>query len=62
MRDKSEYETQEYWDKLLKDYGLTMGKGLSTRVSYVEDSNILARIEGEQSTKTGRVKPKATDN
>lgn len=54
----SDYQTKEYWDKLLQDYDLSMEKGRNRNLHYVGGENVLARIEGEQSTKNGRTRPK----
>jgi hypothetical protein len=55
--DKEQYTKQSYWDKLLKDFGLSMERGRSARVSYVGGATEVERIHGEQETKDGRVLP-----
>jgi len=55
--DKEQYTKQSYWDKLLKDYGLTMERGRNSRVSYVGGPEELDRMGGEREADDGRVKP-----
>jgi hypothetical protein len=54
----NKYLSQEYWDKLLLDYNLTMERGRNEKVHYVGDSSTLERVAGEHQTRTGRVVPK----
>lgn len=42
-----EYRSQEYWERLLAEDGLSMEAGTSKRVSYVGTTAVLERIEGE---------------
>ena len=58
MKTKREHFSQEYWDKLLLDYGLTMEKGRNEKILYVGGNAVLDRIAGEQEAHTGRVSPK----
>ncbi len=41
-----DYQTPEYWDRLLREEGLSMEAGTSRRITYVGDSNTLEAIAG----------------
>lgn len=41
-----DYESSEYWNRLLAQDGLSMEAGTSRRLTYVGDSNVLERISG----------------
>jgi len=56
--DSKRYETKEYWEKLLTDYGLGMSAGRSDRESYVGDSAQIERVAGQAETDVGRCTPK----
>lgn len=49
------YQTQSYWERLLRADGLSMEAGTSRRVTYVGDSNTLEMIAGaeEMGTRDG---------
>jgi hypothetical protein len=57
-----DYESSEYWNKLLAQEGLTMDAGREDkRIVYVGDSGAIDRIQEDQSQReTGRVLPKPT--
>jgi len=56
-----DYSSQEYWEKLLTQEGLSMERGRSHKLNYVGTGSTLESIEGELRTDTGRIKPKLTD-
>jgi hypothetical protein len=45
-----DYQSAEYWNRLLIEEGLSMEAGTSRRITYVGDSNVLDRIAGEANT------------
>ena len=47
-----DYQSQEYWNRLLAEDGLSMEAGTSRRITYVGDSNTLERIAGGEETGT----------
>jgi hypothetical protein len=55
-----DYQSREYWNRLLVDEGLSMSAGLNLdRLTYVGDSQMLDKIQEELSQKdTGRSLPK----
>jgi hypothetical protein len=55
--DASQHATQEYWNKLLVDYGLSVEKGRHPKLVYVGDSRRTSLISDLESTKEGRVTP-----
>jgi hypothetical protein len=57
---RKDYQTQEYWDKLLTDYGLSMSRGTSHQQLYLSTED-LEIIEKKEVSK-GRVLPKKTDS
>ena len=54
------YESPEYWNRLLVEEGLSMSRGLNLdRVVYVGDTQMLDKIQEEQSqNETGRTPAK----
>lgn len=42
-----DYQSPQYWEKLLREDGLSMEAGTSRRLTYVGDSNALESIEGK---------------
>ena len=57
--DASQHETQQYWNKLLADYGLSVEKGRHPKLIYTGDSGRISLISDLESTKEGRgaIKP-----
>jgi hypothetical protein len=53
-----DYESPEYWEKLLKEEGLVMGRGTSSKLSYVGSGSVAEFIHGAESNNDGRIKPK----
>lgn len=55
-----DYQSREYWNRLLVDEGLSMSAGLNLdRLTYVGDSQMLDKIQEELSQKdTGKSLPK----
>jgi hypothetical protein len=45
---KMDYQSPEYWEKLLREEGLSMEAGTSRRVTYVGDSSTLEWVAGQQ--------------
>ena len=54
-----DYQSKEYWSKLLTLEGLSMERGTSRRLTYVGGSSVAESIEGEKFTSTGRIPPKS---
>ena len=52
------YESQEYWNQLLAEYGLSVDAGRHPKIIYVGDSTVVTRIHDSQVVDTGRVSPK----
>jgi hypothetical protein len=53
-----DYQSKEYWSKLLTREGLSMERGRSARLTYLGDSSVLESVEGAKFTDMGRVPPK----
>jgi len=55
-----DYNSPEYWNRLLVEEGLSMSRGLNPdRVAYVGDTQMLDKIqEGLSQNETGRVPPR----
>jgi hypothetical protein len=53
-----DYNSPEYWNRLLAQEGLTMRQGLHPKLSYQGSASDLEYIEGERRTDTGRITPK----
>jgi len=55
-----DYNSSEYWNRLLAEEGLSMSRGLNPdRVAYVGDTQMLDKIQEELSqNETGRVPPR----
>jgi hypothetical protein len=53
-----DYNSQEYWERLLTIDGCSMERGRSSKLTYVGDGATLESIEGERRMDTGRIKPK----
>ena len=54
-----EYNSKEYWNKLLAQDGLSMSQGLDPRQIYVGDSAAIDIVQEERSQReTGRTLPK----
>jgi hypothetical protein len=53
-----DYQSKEYWSKLLTKEGLSMERGRSARLTYMGDSSTLESVEGSNFTDTGRIPPK----
>jgi hypothetical protein len=54
-----EYNSQEYWNRLLAQEGLSVDKGKDPRLVYIGGSNEVDLLQEELSQKqTGRVEPK----
>lgn len=49
---KLDYQSAEYWERLLVDEGLSMERGRSKRVSYVGGTAILDSLNGAQQAGT----------
>ncbi len=43
---KLDYQSQEYWDRLLRQDGLSMEAGTTRRITYVGGTQVLEFIEG----------------
>ena len=59
--NKLDYTSQEYWDVLLTDEGLSMERGRHHRLDYVGSGGILESIEGARRLDNGRILPKKTE-
>jgi hypothetical protein len=55
---KLDYQSLEYWNKLLAKGGLTMRQGLHPKLSYVGGGRDVEYIEGARRTDTGKIKAK----
>jgi hypothetical protein len=55
---KLDYQSAEYWNRLLADDGLSLEQGRHPKLLYVGDSVDLEYIEGARRTDSGRVRPK----
>jgi hypothetical protein len=59
MAGKPTKRVQEYWDTVLRGYGLGLGRGKGAKVDYVGDAKDIGVFETKiVSKKTGRVRPK----
>lgn len=59
--NKLAYNSQEYWNRLLSQDGLSLDMGLSNKLLYVGSGSDLERLAGFISTDSGRVSPHQTD-
>jgi hypothetical protein len=46
-----DYESKEYWDKLLKEEGLSMETGRNYKLSYVGGTDVLERMAEDKGRK-----------
>lgn len=53
-----DYQSAEYWNRLLAEDKMTMDQGLHPSLIYVGDSAQVETIEGFNRTYDGRIKPK----
>ncbi len=53
--DHTLYETPEYWNQILSDYGLSVDRGRHPKVVYVGDSQKLSIISDLESSRQGRI-------
>ena len=59
MSKKPTLEQQEYWDNILHDHRLGMGRGKSAKIEYVGGDEGVRSAERKMFSKNaGRVKPK----
>jgi hypothetical protein len=56
--DHTRYETAEYWNQVLADFGLSVDAGRHPNLIPVGGSDNLSLISDLESSNTGRVKPK----
>jgi hypothetical protein len=56
-----DYQSQEYWEKLLTQEGLSMERGRNHKLDYVGTGAVLESMEGESRMDSGRIKPKVTE-
>jgi hypothetical protein len=54
------YGTPAYWEALLTDYGLSMERGTSHKVSYMDPEGM--QVAENKLHSTGRTLPKKTDS
>jgi len=57
--DAGAYVTPVYWDALLTTYGLSMERGTSHKLSYMDTEGM--QVAENKLHSTGRVAPKKTD-
>ena len=50
-----DYNSQEYWNRLLSQDGLPLTRGKSAKLLYVGSGSDLAKLGGHISTDSGRV-------
>ena len=50
-----DYQTREYWNRLLAQDGLTMSQGLHPKLSYQGTAHDLEYIAGVREADTGRI-------
>ncbi len=53
-----DYQSNEYWQKLLAKEGLSMRRGEHPKLSYQGTTNDIEYIEGQRYANTGAVKVK----
>lgn len=53
-----DYQSVEYWNRLLAEEQMSMDQGLHPDLLYVGDSARVETIEGFHRTDTGRINPK----
>jgi hypothetical protein len=56
-----DYNSKEYWNRLLNQDGLSVDSGRSGNLLYVGGTMDIERLSGVLSTRTGRTMPKPTD-
>ena len=54
------YETPAYWESILTAFGLTMERGTSHKLSYMDDDGM--QVAENKLHSSGRVLPKTTDS
>jgi hypothetical protein len=52
-----DYNSKEYWNKLLTEEGLSMDRGKSSKLLYIGASSDVELVEGLNRTNDGRFKP-----
>jgi hypothetical protein len=57
--DAEAYETPAYWEALLTDFGLSMERGISHKIAYMDTEGM--QVAENKLHNTGRVAPKKTD-
>ena len=55
-----DYESPEYWNRLLNQDGLSLNRGKSEKVLYVGGTSGVDRLRGFVETSIGRVSPHDT--
>lgn len=58
MIGKPSKKELKYWNDILEEHGLSMESGRSSKLSYVGDSAILDRVQGQRAMDYGRNEPK----
>ena len=53
-----DYQSAEYWNRLLAEEKMSMEQGVHPSLIYVGDSGRLEDIEGFHRTDDGRIRPK----
>lgn len=53
-----DYQSPEYWNRLLAEEGMSLDQGLNPKLSYAGDSKDLEYVEGARRTDDGRIPAK----
>jgi len=56
-----DYQSPEYWNRLLVEEGLSLDKGRSNKLLYIGGPNEVEALEGFLRTDTGQTRAKSTD-
>jgi hypothetical protein len=56
-----DYNSTEYWNRLLNQEGLSISRGKSERLLYIGGTSEVERLGGFLSTMTGRIAPHDVD-
>jgi len=56
-----DYGSQEYWNRLLSQDGLSVNRGKSEKLLYVGGTTEVDRLRGSVETSTGRAAPHTGD-
>jgi len=55
-----DYNSKEYWNRLLAEDGLSVDQGKSKKLLYIGGANEVENLEGSLRTDTGRTPPADT--